>query len=73
MPYSMTMASPSTDGVRVPASNAAHRVHDDAVESLAAAIHRELRESLSPEDIIRLTSALLARVTEEVARRPAAT
>lgn len=41
-------------------------VTDDAIRALGAAIHAELRESLGPEDIVRLTTDLLARVTAEL-------
>jgi hypothetical protein len=45
------------------------RVDEAAVRSLAAAIHRELRESLEPEDVVRLASELLGRVADELRDR----
>lgn len=45
------------------------RADDAAIRSLAAAIHRELREGLEPEDVVRLASALLARVADELRER----
>jgi len=45
------------------------RVDDAAVRALAAAIHRELRESLEPEDVVRIASELLGRVADELQGR----
>lgn len=45
------------------------RADDAAIRSLAAAIHEELRASLAPEDVVRLTAALLGRVTDELRAR----
>ncbi len=45
------------------------RAEDDAVKALAVAIHRELRETLSPEDVVRIASELLSRVAEELRER----
>jgi hypothetical protein len=45
------------------------RADDDAVRALAVAIHRELRESLQPEDVVRIASELLGRVAEELRER----
>ncbi len=49
----------STDGASGP-------VTDEAIRALGGAIHAELRESLAPEDIVRLTTDLLGRVTAEL-------
>ena len=45
------------------------RVDDAAVRALAGAIHRELRESLEPEDVVRIASELLGRVADELQGR----
>lgn len=50
-------------------SSPAVRADDDAVRALAVAIHRELRESLQPEDVVRIASELLGRVAEELRER----
>ena len=34
--------------------------------ALAATIHRELRENLSPEEVVQLATELLGRVAEEL-------
>lgn len=39
---------------------------DEAIRALGGAIHAELRESLAPEDIVRLTTDLLGRVSAEL-------
>jgi hypothetical protein len=41
-------------------------VTDEAIRALGGAIHAELRESLAPEDIVRLATDLLGRVTAEL-------
>ena len=51
----------STEG-----SPAGSPVTDEAIRALGGAIHAELRESLTPEDIVRLTTDLLGRVTAEL-------
>ena len=51
----------STDG-----AGASGPVTDEAIRALGGAIHAELRESLAPEDIVRLTTDLLGRVTAEL-------
>lgn len=54
----------STDGG--PGGATGGPVTDEAIRALGAAIHAELRESLAPEDIVRLTTDLLGRVTAEL-------
>jgi hypothetical protein len=73
----MSMSLPPMNEARLnearPASArpAAARTADDAaVAALASTIHRELRESLSPEDVVRLATALLGLVADELRARP---
>ena len=40
-------------------------VTDEAIRALGGAIHSELRESLGPEDIVRLATDLLGRVLQQ--------
>jgi hypothetical protein len=66
----MSTASPSTPApARVLRSSegvATGPVSDEAIRTLGAAIHAELRETLAPEDVVRLATDLLGRVTAEL-------
>lgn len=64
---SATAAPTTSPSVAIRATTT--RVDDAAVRALAAAIHRELRESLEPEDVVRIASELLGRVADELQGR----
>lgn len=68
------MSTPAVLASTPPAAPAARtpspvRADDEAVRALAVAIHRELRETLQPEDVVRIASELLGRVAEELRER----
>jgi hypothetical protein len=71
----MSLSPPTEPSIRERPSRAPVRgASDDAVRALAASIHRELRESLTPEQIVAVATELLGRCADDLReRRPPST